>query len=525
MVLAVALAALAPGASSAVPGIAESARAAIEYELPDPASLFAVPPRVVPVAVVADFNEAAADCEPTGLGRAIGMILRVEAWGLSPDVAFSHPTGYWADRRTREVDHQTPALRAAQRVGAERIIQGSVSIEAGTLSVEYEILGADEQRIGGSRTEGPAADAGALLAGILVDMFEALGAEIDDEGRARLGVLRAAGAAALDELASTLEKDCSGEPYAPAMERAWRVQPRSPTIAALYAGEVYGLHGADAGAPILRELGAAMPQHPVVALASSYHQLAVSRRQQDADALVRLKALAARYLHEPAAVHAFGDALASEELLWDTPEGEDGPIMMISGALPHPPGHAAAIALALRAAERWPGDYRAWWNVAHALVQYAWTIRGGAYWDDVPEAARRRFRPILRVADRAVHEAIRLHPHQSGLYRLQMHTDVAMHRAWQPSFEHGIRVDPHDESVYRAAFTYSRDGWGGNVWRRWRIYELARSNNPDAEWPARMYRNMAPEWEAFVMTRSYLLLALLALAAMALAWRKRGERP
>lgn len=74
---------------------------------------------------------------------------------------------------------------------------------------------------------------------------------------------------------------------------------------------------------------------------------------------------------------------------------------MISGPIDHPLRYAQAIALAGRAIELWPRDYKSWWMLGEATTLYSQAIWN--LWPEscVPETAK------MRLANQAFDDIVR----------------------------------------------------------------------------------------------------------------------
>jgi tetratricopeptide (TPR) repeat protein len=499
---------------------AQAVAAAVEHPLPPLGEVLrGAVPVARPLLVLADFNEDLGDCRARALGEAVGVALRVEAWGLSPGLSFSHPTGYWADGWAVSGPNRAGrAARVAARSGAGLILHGTIAEVATGFQLDYRLVDSRSQQVVRAFSRDSAADAlAATLADVIRDVLQERGAAIAAAEQERLE--RAAGRTdALLRFAVAQRNNCEGADYADEISLAWNDAPDYPPLAALYVQDAASrFHRGAAGAHIDNVLGAA-GWHPVVRLAGSYAAVYEARANRNPAAVEALRELASRYPHEPAAIFALSDVLAAEELIYEYPDTLTGQVGWRGTPVPHPPSYAAGIALAARAVTLWPDHYRAWWCLAYVLGHYSSAIRGGDYWQKVPESARRRIPKIGVEIDYALGRAIESHPVQSRLHLLQIENDTNVPRDWMPTFWKAVALVPHDAGIYRVAFNYSQEQWGGSARQRFAVYRAAVERNPGARWPDELYRGHAPWWESYPATlvvaywrRGLVVLVLLTL--------------
>ncbi len=96
------------------------------------------------------------------------------------------------------------------------------------------------------------------------------------------------------------------------------------------------------------------------------------------------------------------------------------------------------------------------------------------------------------------------------------------------TFRRAAELDPHSRRLYQIAFNYARPQWGGSLDDLREIYDVAKQNNPDADWPREVRNASAPEikpfidWDAPWIRRGLAIFVLLLLVAgLWQFWRQR----
>lgn len=155
-----------------------------------------------------------------------------------------------------------------------------------------------------------------------------------------------------------------------------------------------------------------------------------------------------------------------------------------------------AIALLLEAVERWPEQYRAWWTLGWALWSHGWQIRGDSYWRDVPERAKKEFKALMILANKALDEALARNERSSGLWGMKIKA-VGSRDGFTDEiielFDRAVEIGPKNRFPYDVAINYSDNRWGGNPVARTHIIRTAEKNNPDATWVEVMKREYAED--------------------------------
>jgi hypothetical protein len=152
--------------------------------------------------------------------------------------------------------------------------------------------------------------------------------------------------------------------------------------------------------------------------------------------------------------------------------------------------------------QRWPNHYRTWWSLSYALKAYAGLVRGTAYWKNVPEESRKRYKAITSIAEECLNNAIRLHPQNGQLLEMMIEFDTHAGRDWMATFRKSASLQPHQFSLYQTAFNYARPQWGGTRDQMREIYETAVNNNPDENWPTTLRDAWASEIKPIIDFRN-----------------------
>ncbi len=156
------------------------------------------------------------------------------------------------------------------------------------------------------------------------------------------------------------------------------------------------------------------------------------------------------------------------------------------------------LSLSLEAVDRWPGNYRAWWNVGWLVNQHAWQVRGDKFWSQVPEDNQDRFRLLAFLADQIIDKALALHDRNGVLWNTKL-SSIGSNGGYSPklmaAFEQAASLAPSHEPVYSTTLNFAQNKWGGNAAARRRIIELAEENNPDAAWPRFMRSQHQADFE------------------------------
>jgi tetratricopeptide (TPR) repeat protein len=496
--------------------IHRSLRNAVDRPLPAPEEVMGVAPRRAPLGLAIIGNPEGEDrCPTTSVGRAIGTVLRTEIWGTTRALSFEAPMTYWAaSEPTATPDGLTRVERIGRRVGARWVVQGSLAPSGTDWNVTWSIVDAEHpQATRTVKTVLRPAQANADLAATLRTLLEAMGARPDPDQADRLDYLAGYSNDAFAALVNAYEGNCESEDaYA---QRVAAARDTFPSYAALALMQQQALRLEDRAArrAALGRILTGAGSHPIVGIYLNEALTGYSPRGEGQAELPALRALVARYPHQPAAIYALSAALYNYSALYaDAEPGRRAEV--VSGPIDHPARYAEAIALAGRAVELWPRDYKSWWMLAEATNFYAQAIRGTCFWDCVPPGAKARLPSIYEAFDAIVTEGLRAYPAAQPLLAAQIVSQQQMGRDWWPSFTLAVQQRPHAYGVYKQAMIYSGEGWGGDAKQRRQVYELAARHNPGEDWPLLLYVDWAPWSETWgVRYGHWLWLAVILLAA------------
>jgi hypothetical protein len=467
------------------------------------------------------------DCGSSALGRAVGAVLRVEMWGISKALSFEAPMDYWIDSApSLESSKTLRAQRTAERTDARWQVEGKLGAVQDGWSIEWSVL--DRVRGGTLRLSLPIrnAQANADLVSTAQALLDLVGAQADPAEAVRLEQLRGQPVAAFSSLVRAFEGSCeAGGDYADQIAHAWQTHPSYATLAVLYQ-ESFERPDRASRRIELNKIGSAAGSSPISGIYVARALALNSPRSEGVEDLPALRALAARYPHEPGALFALSNALSSYSLLYADSEQPGARVSVVGGPEDHPARYAEAMALAARTAELLPRHYRSWSNLAEALTMYQQAIRGTCGWSCVPASAKARLPALNALFDQIVQRGLSIYPESAPLLAALVMADVDMGREWWPSFLFGVRAQPEAFYLYQKAMIFAGDSWGGNAGQRRQVYELAKENNPDADWPLQLYVDYAPGSETILTRFGYLAWILLAaIAGVALFRWTRSRMP
>lgn len=497
-------------------------RATIDRPLPTAVEVMGAEPRRAPGGLVIVTNpDGGTDCASDAAGRALGYALRTEMWGTTRDLSFEAPMTYWAVSRDRTTpDRLAVGERIADRIGARWIVDGTVTPGPGAWTANWRIVDTTSVVAPSTLSMTIRKDqANPDLVATIRALLAAMNTEPGADEITRLDRLARAPAGAFAALHHAFEGSCKVDGgYAERIASAWREFPGYATLALLYQQQLALPDRASRRVELSSILDAA-GSHPVVAFYVLEALTATTPRGEGQAELPELRRLAARYPHEPGVVYSLIGALyAFNELYADRDDGRRAQV--IAGPVDHPLRFGHAIALAGRAVELWPDDYKSWWMLGEATTLYAQAIRGTCGWNCVPESAKRRLPGLNEAFDKIVQNGLIAYPASEPLLAGQLLSDQAMGRDWWRTFLLGMHERPHGYYLYQNAMIYSGDGWGGNAERRREVYKLALKNNPDQDWPLELYIDWAPWQETWTVRYGRMLgLALfIVLAVMGFRW-------
>lgn len=399
-------------------------------------------------------------------GKAVGQILRWDlAYAYRPALRTADFGSYYQDAFTPDTPRAAvgrsskDAALAAARLGLDHTLAGRIAVGDSRFELALTLQRvADQGNVETFRMSGALAELPGALDGVAPRVYAALGLGAPDAQPQRAALLNAE---KLQELVTAL----SVAPDAPRDERAERVQRlwadgvQTPLTAA------HRLQYIEVSTPqaYLDQLDAVRAQFPdddgldlmVARLAPFRDGLLESKRQ-------RLARLIVRRPHDPTPMLILADAYSDSE-----------------NAL-------GGVALAREAARRWPENYRSWWALGYALMEYGWEQRGTGYWQDVPKAGQNLFPVLKRLAGRAADKALARQRDNSNLWVLKMYTIGAYGDEFMQAYETAIRLDPQNRRAYEMALNYTLPQWGGSYEIQYAVWAAAEEAISDPTWRDKM---------------------------------------
>jgi hypothetical protein len=189
----------------------------------------------------------------------------------------------------------------------------------------------------------------------------------------------------------------------------------------------------------------------------------------------------------------------SQTVTWGFPQGNAmvewaKDKLLVEGAKysPNDATHQASLAISLDYYANWPQSYRARWQMGHALMQYAWMVRGNETWPKVPRAGKRAWLPLNRLADQYIAAALEQQPNAPALWANRITTTFHTEGDWMLMFDKAAERHPHAPQVYEAAMRFAQPKWGGDDVDRTHIQNLALRNNPNADWAKTLIERYEP---------------------------------
>jgi len=461
--------------------------------------------------VVADLENAAGT--DGDWGKTIGKILRWDlAYAWRPALTGSDFHTYYADAFTLDVPRADAgrgaagAARVAGRLGITNTLAGRVAVSGDNVELELTLrqLPGDTS-IESYRFSGPLDQLSAFLDGLPARLYAALKQAPPQARPSRAALLNPA---QWRQLVAGL----SLAPDAPRAERTARVRQmwsaglQTPLSAAHY------LEYIDAKSPqeYLNQLDTVRALFPDDAGVET----AVARLMPWRDGLIKTKS----------------ERLAKAVL--DRPQ-DPLPMLVLADALTDSGNGLAGVALAREAVQRWPDNYRAWWTLGYALINYAWELRGTNTWDQVPETAQRAFPALKDAAGRAIDKALALNRDSSGVWVMKMMTIGGYSEAFMDAYRTAIRLDPDNRRAYEMAINYNLPQWGGSYESVNQIWEAAQEHIHDQAWLDRIrgqyLQDQPATYRLWGLGKKFFpgALALISLVAVllgVLVWRLRPER-
>ena len=421
-----------------------------------------------------------------------------------------------SDDKNKNFSRKEQLSRVADRVGARFGLTGMVGIKDNHFDIILELI--DYENTQSNRIVKQRQGELAEIDGAVKDMAEALLSKaitIANPGKGYFSVpVIDPQAGELKTLAVFLGQLTSSSPKEKihAYQKLWKENSHLSSVALLYMN--YGIYYAETN-DIRALISAIMATHPQsIALQTLGNFLLIqnSINGVDLNSQESLKELIRSNHNNIGAWLALSDSYTMQR------------IPVIEDPIDHHLGYASAIALAVEIIHRWPNYYRGWWSFSYNLYEYGFLVRGGNYWNDVPEENKNRYRSIVRLTDKYLNKTINSHPAQGALYANMISIDMAMGRDWKNSFYRAIELEPDNQRPYKMALNFSLPQWGGTKEDLYEIYRLAKKNNPNADWPEKLLKFYFPGAWSIREKTSMILLAIAIFIILILFYMKMKHK-
>ncbi len=455
-----------------------------------------------PVIVVGYF-ETKGTKDDADWGAALGWYLMEGANGAWRDLAVVPPYQYNTDadieRGSEANDRRASLIRVAKRTGANFGLTGFIKVERGNFDVQFELLEFPSGRTKAVRSSnGPITDLPTSITKLAHEMFNlAAQGEASETRNIPIPTL-----VEIEALATTLTRTrtLQGPARVKFYETLWRENRQSSALAAAYLVALSSHEKSGKVREALPAITAAAPAFGTVEVYGQLQRSQYSRLGVDTDAVQRLIKVLAENPNNISAWLALSNAYIGEQVMYQ--EDSRGMRSVISPAIDHHLGYANGVAIALEAVRRWPNHHRTWWSLSYSLSAYAGLVRGTAYWKNVPDESRKRYKAIMSIAEECLNNAIKLHPQNGQLFELMIEFDVHAGRDWMNSFRKSAALQPHQFTLYQTAFNYARPQWGGTRDEMREIYETALKNNSNEKWPTTLRDAWASEIKPMIDFRN-----------------------
>jgi hypothetical protein len=454
-------------------------------------------------------------------GGAIGWYLMEAVNDGMRSLAVIPPYQFKSDGRTetedRTASRRVVLSRVAERTGARFGLTGRIDVRGNQFNLALELL----EYPGGNRLAGRnrKGELGALSASVHALAQELLTEAVSiayPNGAPLADALAVPAPGELDILATAFGKAAKSASWdkqvAAFYETLWREHRDVPSTATLY---LFALDNGGSAAELRARLPELLASRPRTKALETYGYLLQSQNAErgiDPAAVTALTEILVANPNNLGAWLALANAYLGERVMYR--EDERGMLNVISPAVDHHIGYASGIALSLALVRRWPNYYRGWWALSYGLKGYAGLVRGVSHTRNIPATQLERYHEIMAVADASLSEAIRRHPAQGALYGNRIAFDVENGRDWMSTFRLAAQIDPHSRWLYQTAFNYGRPQWGGTKESLREIYDTAKRNNPDADWPRQLRDAWAPEIKPLIDFDNPWTLAGLAIIAL-----------
>lgn len=458
----------------------EEVKSKVEDPLPPLSEVipgYTLPSAEVPSLIVADLASDREDEMPWG--EAIGRIIRRKIMFAPrvllrmPDIFTVRADAQQSGMPDKDVLRSLESAKiVGSRLGIKNSLTGNVKIHGSTYEMNLELRRLPSgQPYKTFRYTGAVSELPRTFTALTVDVYKTLGVSLDEKSRNYISKETPANFEQLKLFAEVLQ-DLKGKSGQEAREIAKTIISRHIDTQAAVALYVYYMEPDKNLMTYLGQLEGIADKFPadvgfelMVAKYMGYKDTTVLklRKINKFQKIIRENPL------DPNAMIAYGDFLASS-------------------------GYTlAALTVCMETLKRWPDQYRAWWNMAYAVMEYIGQARGTKFWNDVPEKAKRMFYPLKDLADKAVNKSLEYNVDNENLWILKMQTIGGYSPELIECFHRAMKLAPHNQYVYSTALNYSLPQWGGSIEAQAQIWDLAVKNNPGAPWLEEVRKNYMKE--------------------------------
>lgn len=461
-----------------------------------------------PSLLVANLTSKSEDDMPWG--RAIGNILRHKIM-FSPGIALRMPNinvylqdAWTPETAKKDVGRSMESVRiVGQRLGIKNALMGNIKIEGPHFELDLDL-----RELPSGKTHktfhfsGNVAELPATLSVTVIQIYEFLGIKLSQESIKYASLKTPATFDNLKDFTKLIADTANQsreEAFLP-VKKQWDRGIFLPSLANAYFYYIDPGEDLHSYLKLLDEVASAFPENVGIEFTVASYM-----GYKDAPDLLdmkikRLQKIIRENPQDPNAMIMLGDVLAS------------------SGY------NLSALAVCIEALERWPDQYRAWWNISYALNQYAAQLRGRKFWADVPDKGKRMYPPLKDLAYKAVNKALNFNPDMADLWILKMRSVAGFSPELMECFNNAIRLAPNNKYAYATALNFSLPQWGGSYEAQEVVWKLAVKNNPGQPWLQKIRKEYMKEpplsYKVFKLL-SYVLVAIGIIAALVLVWQRR----
>lgn len=435
-------------------------------------------------------------------GKAIGWFLMHASYNALRELAVIPPYLYNRDgspviknEDNQGFDRKAHLSRVANRVGARFGITGKIGIENNHFDIILELIDYKDQKNFVKQREGDLSSINEAVKNLAQTLLTEAIATLKPRKKPLSTSLISPKAEELRILAGFFSRlqTLAPENKFSAYQELWKENSHLSSVASLHINAIrYYIKGNDARISISKVM-AAHPQSIALQTFGNLLLIQNSINGIDLNAQNNLKKLILSNPNNIGAWLALSSSYTEEQVKSTRPDEQGESYVLIEDPIDNHLGYASAVALGIEIIHRWPNYYRGWWGLSYSLYQYGTLVRGVNYWKDIPEENRKRYKAIMPLVDDYLNKAIKAHPAESTLYTNMISIDKALGRDWKPNFYRAIELEPNNQRPYREAFNFSQPQWGGTEEDLREIYTLAKKNNPNVDWPEKLFNYYSPD--------------------------------